>query len=75
MHKNAPNLGCGINENNIKRPETAQCKRDKINEPVQRLEHGRPEPDSKVHVLRRVMCDVDCPEKADLMIEAMKPVI
>jgi hypothetical protein len=75
MDKNAPYLGRGINKNNIKRLEPAKGKRDKINEPVQRLENGRPEPYSKVHMLRGVMRDVHRPEKTDLVIESMKSVI
>src|SRR6185312_12976631 len=75
VDKDAPDLGRGIHEEDIQRPEAEECQRYKINKTVKRLEDRRPETYRKIEVFRRVMRDMYRPEKADLMVPAVQPVI
>src|SRR5688572_10099642 len=75
MHKDAPDLRGGIHKHNIQCLETHQCKGNKINETIQWLKYGRPEAYRKIHMLRRMMRDMHCPEQTDLMVETMQPVV
>ena len=75
VDKDAPDLGGGIHEDDIQRPEAQKSQGNKIDKTVKRLEDRRPETHRKIKMVGRVMGDMHRPEKADLVIPAMQPVI
>src|SRR5262245_23703153 len=75
MNKDAPDLGGRVHKNNIKRHETKQGKRDKINKPVQRLKYRRTKTNRKIKLLRGMMGYVYGPEQSYFMIKPMQPVV
>lgn len=75
MYKDPPNLGRGVYQDDIQRLETQQGQRYEIDEAIKWLEHGRAEPDGEIHLVGRVVRDVHRPEKPDLVVPAMEPVV
>ena len=75
MHKNPPNLRRRVHKYNIDGPEAEAGERNEVDEPVEGLEDRGTEAHCKIHFFRGMMGDMDSPEKADLMIPAMQPVI
>ena len=75
MYQYAPNLCGGIYKCNIKRLKTAEGNRYKINKPVQWFHYGRTKTHCKIKFLRRMMGYMGGPEKADMVICAVQPVV
>ena len=75
MDENAPDLGGGIHEKDIYGLETQECQGYEIDKTVQRLKDRRPEAHCEIEMFGRVVGDMYRPEKADLMVPAVQPVI
>src|SRR5450432_10092 len=75
MNKNPPDLGGRVNKYNVERPEPKPDQWHKVNKPVQGLKNRGPETNGKIHQIGGMMGYMNGPEKPDLMIKAVKPVI
>ncbi len=75
MHKNAPDLGGGVDKSNVYRPNASKSQRYKIKETVQRLKNRRAEAYGKIEMLGAVVCNMDGPEKAHLMVKPVQPIV
>src|SRR5258708_35981263 len=75
MHENAPDLGGRIHKNDMQGLESQQSQGNEIDEPVQRLKDGRTEAYRKIHLFRRIMGHMHCPEQAYLMIPPLQQVL
>ena len=75
VYEYPPDLGGGVHQDDIKRPEAQEGQGNEVHEPVEGLEDGGTETHRKVHFFGRMMRDVYGPEQADLVIPAMQPII
>ena len=75
VDKDAPDLRSGIHKDDIHGPETQKCERNKIDKTVKRLKDRGPETHREIEMLGRMMGDMYRPEKADLVVPAVQPVI
>lgn len=75
MDKDAPDLGGGVHKDDVQGFEPQKCERYKIDKSIQRLKHGTPEAYREVQVLGRMVRYVHRPEKTDLVVPAVQPVV
>ena len=75
VDKDAPDLRSGIYEDDIHRLETEEGQGNKIDETIKRLEDRRPEAYREIEMFGGMMGNVYRPEKADLVIPAVQPIV
>jgi hypothetical protein len=74
MNDNAVNLCDGVHYDNVSRVETDQCKRNEIDETIERLKYRRAEAGGQVEMLRRVVRHMNGPEQTTMMVHIMQGV-
>ena len=75
VDEDTPDLCRRIHKNDIQRSEAQEGQGDKIDETIERLKDRRPETYREIEMFGRVMGDVYRPEKADLVVPAVQPVV
>src|SRR5687767_5999568 len=75
MDKDSPDLCGGIHENYVEWIKTCKRQRNKINEAIKGLKHGRPETNCKIHLVGGMVGYMNRPKDAHFVVEPVQPVV